>query len=142
MKRALLVFAALALSGAARAAGTQAVSREAVLYVMTTPSTQAVSREATLYVMTRAATVAVSREATMYIASVSTQSVSREATLFVNYRLPDVLKALRLAAGFDTASATDLQLLNAEKAGASLTVVDVLDASGMAADIAHPERLP
>jgi hypothetical protein len=144
MKAALMLLASVAVvgSGSARGAGTQAVSREAVLYVMPAPATLAVSREAVLYVAPRAAAVAVSREATMYVASVSTQTASREATLFVNYRLPDVLRALRLAAGFGAASPTDKTILNVVTTGGSATVLDVLDAAAVARMVAHPELLP
>lgn len=119
-----LAMMALATASAARA-GTKAVSREAVFYVQPRPQTLAVSREAVFYLPVE-----------------NTRAISREATYFVNYRLPDVALALRLAAGLTAATPLQVQILNADKAAPSATVVDVLDAAVIAGDVGHPERLP
>ena len=125
MKTTLMFLMAIAALGTARAAGTQAVSREATFYILPKP-----------------ATLAVSREAVFFVPRADTQAVSQEATFFVNYGLEDVARALRLAAGLNSATALDKQLLNLQKTGASASVVDILDAAAVAGYIGYPERLP
>jgi hypothetical protein len=125
MKTTLMFLMATLAFGTARAAGTQAVSREATYYILPTP-----------------ATLAVSREAVFFVPGAATQAVSHEATFFVNYGLADVARALRLAAGLDPATTSDRQLLNVQNTGPSASVVDVLDAAALAGFIGHPERLP
>lgn len=126
MMRYLLVGLAMLFAAAdARAAGTQAVSREVVYYIPPSPATLAVSREAVYYVPPRPPTAA----------------VSRTTTYFVNYRLSDVGKALRIAAGLEAATNSDRQVLDVV-GGASASVVDVLDATALGRYVTHPELLP
>jgi hypothetical protein len=78
----------------------------------------------------------------LFVPDVDTLAVSREATLFVNFRLPDVTLALRLAAGLQSAAASEKQMLDIVSTGASSNVVDILDAAAIGLRVAHPELVP